>query len=326
MQKEIMSNSGKNDSLAFKVAIIGAGNVGSTLAYALVLSGLVGEIVLIDVDKERTEGEVMDLNHAVPLANPVRIWQGDYEDCRGADVVVVSAGTAQREGETRLDLLQRNTSIFKEIIPQVTTNNEGGILLIATNPVDILSYVTWKVSGLPASRVIGSGTVLDTARFRSMLSSRLGLDARNVHAYIIGEHGDSEVPVWSLANVAGMPLDEYCRSTGCQIEEEDRQRIARQVRNAAYEIISRKGATFYAVAVGLLRIIESILRNQNSILTVSNLIVNYYEIDYIFLSLPAVIGQNGVRNILELPLDEDEHNLLMESAEVMQSNIAELEI
>jgi len=321
-----MSSSGGNDSLAFKVAIIGAGNVGSTLAYALVLNGLVGEIVLIDVDKERTEGEVMDLNHAVPLANPVRIWQGEYKDCRGADVIVISAGTAQRDGETRLDLLQRNTSIFKEIIPQVTANNDGGILLIATNPVDILSYVTWKVSGLPASRVIGSGTVLDTARFRSMLSSRLGLDARNVHAYIIGEHGDSEVPVWSLANVAGMPLDEYCRSTGCQIEEKDRQKIAKQVRNAAYEIISRKGATFYAVAVGLLRIIESILRNQNSILTVSNLVVNYYEIDDVFLSLPAVIGQNGVRNILELPLAEDEHDLLMESAELLQSNIAELEI
>ena len=321
-----MSNSSKNSSLAFKVAIIGAGNVGSTLAYALVLSGLVGEIVLIDVDKERTEGEVMDLNHAVPLANPVLIWQGEYKDCRGADVVVVAAGTAQSEGVTRLDLLQKNTSIFKQIIPQITSNNRNGILLIATNPVDILSYVTWKVSGLPASRVIGSGTVLDTARFRSMLSARLGLDARNVHAYIIGEHGDSEVPLWSLANVAGMPLDEYCRSTGCQIEEKDRQKIAGQVRNAAYEIIARKGATFYAVAVGLLRIIESILRNQNSILTVSNLVVDYYGVNDIYLSLPAVIGQNGVRDILELPLDKEEHNLLIKSSKILHSNIAKLEI
>lgn len=326
MKKEIMNNSSPKDSLAFKVAIIGAGNVGSTFAYALLLSGLVGEIVLIDVDRERAEGEVMDLNHAVPLTNPARIWQGSYKDCQGADVVVVSAGTAQREGETRLNLFKRNTAIFKEIIPKITEHNDSGILLIATNPVDILSYVTWKVSGLPASRVIGSGTVLDTARFRSMLSARLGLDARNVHAYIIGEHGDSEVPVWSLANVAGMPLNDYCRSIGCEIEKKDRVEIANQVRNAAYEIISRKGATFYAVAVGLLRIVESILRNQNSVLSVSNLISDYYGVDDIFLSLPAVIGQNGVHKILELPLNNEEQEAFFQSASDLKNILGNLDI
>lgn len=319
-----MRKSSDSDSLAFKVAIVGAGNVGSTFAYALLLSGLVGEIVLIDLNTERTEGEVMDLNHAVPLTHPARIWQGNYVDCADADVIVISAGTAQRDDETRLDLYQRNAEIFKHIIPEITAYNRDGIFLIATNPVDILSYVTWQVSGLPASRIIGSGTILDTARFRSALSQRLGLDARNVHAYIIGEHGDSEVPVWSLANIAGTPLDTYCRIMGCEIDKKDRQAITHQVRNAAYEIISKKGSTYYAVAVGLLRIVESILRNQNSILSISNLIVDYYGIDDVYLSLPAVIGQNGVRNILELPLNNEEVASLQSSANVLKDILNKL--
>lgn len=321
-----MKNPVEHDSSALKVAIVGAGNVGSTFAYALLLSGLVGEIVLIDMNKQRTEGEVMDLNHAVPLANPARIWQGDYADCAGAQVVVVSAGAAQREGETRMDLFKRNTAIFKDIIPSITQYNRDGILLIATNPVDILTYVTWKVSGFPASRVIGSGTVLDTARFRFLLSQRLGIDARNVHSYVIGEHGDSEVPVWSLANVVGMPLEEYCQATGCMIDQAAREEIARQVRNAAYEIISRKGSTYYAVAVGLLRIVESILRSQNSIMTVSNLINDYYGINDIYLSLPAIINQQGVRNLLELKLNPDEQKALVESARQVRLVLDQLDL
>jgi L-lactate dehydrogenase len=280
----------------------------------------------MDVDKQRTEGEVMDLNHAVPLSNPVRIWNGDYPDCAGADIVVISAGTAQRPGETRLDLLKRNIDIFAMIIPQILKYNRNGILLIATNPVDLLSYATWKISGLPAQRVIGSGTVLDTARFRSLLSARLTLDAHNVHAYVIGEHGDSEVAVWSSANIAGIPMEDYCRLVGNEVCAEDREQISVQVRDAAYEIISRKGATFYAVAVGLVRIVESILRDQHTVLSVSNLVPGYYDIDNVYLSLPAVIGKDGVERILKLNLDENELNKLNSSAQLMREMIGRLDL
>jgi len=316
----------RDNSLAFRIAIVGAGNVGSTFAYALLLSGLAGEIVLIDADKERAEGEVMDLNHALPLARPARVWQGNLADCTGADVIVVSAGAAQSKGETRMDLLKHNIAVFNEIIPAITRYNCEGILLIATNPVDILSYAAWKLSGFPANRVIGSGTVLDTARFRSILSNRLNLDPRNVHSYIIGEHGDSEVPVWSLANVAGMPLEDYCMSLGCEIGKEEREEINRQVRDAAYEIIARKGATHFAVAAGLVRIVESILRSQNSILTVSNLISGYYDINNIYLSLPAIINEHGVRNLLELNLNFKEQRALQESAAEIRANLDLLDI
>jgi L-lactate dehydrogenase len=261
----------------------------------------------------------------MPLSTPVRIWVGDYPDCAETDVVVVAAGTAQRPGESRLDLNRRNAAIFNDIIPRIAEHNRTGILLIATNPVDVLSHVAWKVSGFPAQRVIGSGTVLDTARFRYLLSERLGLDPRNVHAHIIGEHGDSEVPVWSLANVVGMELDEYCRRAGCELGEEVRAQMARQVRDAAYEIIERKGATYYAVAVGLLRIVESILRDQHTVLSVSSLVPGYYGIEDVYLSLPAVIGRKGVESVVHLPLDERETEALRKSALVLRGLLDELE-
>ncbi len=314
------------EQFTHKVAIVGSGKVGTTFAFALQLNGLVGEIVLIDLDVQRTEGEVMDLNHAVPLTNPVHIYQGTYQDCAGAEVIVIAAGSAQRPQETRLDLFRRNTAIFKQIIPQIIQYNTEAIFLIATNPVDILSYAAQRISGLPASRVIGSGTILDTSRFRWLLGQYFSLDARNVHAYIIGEHGDSEVAVWSLANIAGMPLDQYCKSIGCSIPVEHRKNISAQVRNAAYEIISRKGATFYAVAAGLVRIVESILRNQNSVLSVSNLVPGYYDIQDVYLSLPAAIGQHGIEHILELPLDEQEKNSLQHSAHILHDILDQLEI
>jgi L-lactate dehydrogenase len=309
-----------------KIAIIGSGKVGTTFAYALLLSGQVGEIVLIDVDKQRTEGEVMDLSDAVPLTHPTRILQGDYPDCAGADVVVITAGVSQKPGETRIDLLKRNTSIFAQIVPQILRHNPQPLILNATNPVDILSYAAWKLSGLPSQRVIGSGTILDTARFRALLSARFGLDARSIHAYIIGEHGDSEVAVWSSANIAGIPLEDYCRSISDELCVDDRVKIAEKVRNAAYEIISRKGATFYAVAVGLLRIVESILRDQNSILSVSSLVPGYYGIEDVYLSLPSVVGGAGVEKVLELNLDEKEKDALRRSAEVMKENIRQLDL
>jgi len=319
-------NSSLYNSPVHKIAIIGAGKVGTTFAYALILNGLAGEIVLIDVDKERTEGEVMDLSHAVPLSSPVRIWHGDYADCAGANIIVITAGASQRPGETRLDLLKRNTAIFRQILPQVLEYNRSAILLIATNPVDVLSYASWKLSGLDAARVIGSGTVLDTARFRSLISTRFNLDARNVHAFIIGEHGDSEVAVWSSANIAGVPMQDYCRQIGNEICGDDRRRITDEVRNAAYEIIKRKGATYYAVGMGLARIVESILRDQNSVLSISSLVPGLYGIEDVYLSLPTVLGQNGVERVLELNLDESEMADLLHSAALMRQVIDQLDL
>jgi len=308
-----------------KIAVVGTGQVGSTFAYALLTSGLVGELVLIDANRSRAEGEAMDLSHAVPLSNPMRIWAGDYADCAGADVTVIAAGTAQRPGEKRLDLLKRNAGIFHDIVPRIVEHNRTGILLIATNPVDILSYVAWKVSGLPAERVIGSGTVLDTARFRYLLAQHLGVDARNVHAHIIGEHGDSEVPVWSIANVTGIGLESYCQRHGCDLGPEARDEIFSRTRDAAYEIIQRKGATYYAVAMGLLRIVESILRNQHTVLSVSSLVPEYYEVEEVYLSLPAVVGRSGVEWILNLPLDNTETAALRRSAAVLREAVNQLE-
>lgn len=319
-------NSNLYNSPVHKIAVIGAGKVGTTFAYALILNGLAGEIVLIDVDKERTEGEVMDLSHAVPLSSPVRIWNGEYADCAGANIIVITAGASQRPGEIRLDLLKRNTAIFRQILPQVLEYNRSAILLIATNPVDVLSYASWKLSGLDAARVIGSGTVLDTARFRSLISTRFNLDVRNVHAFIIGEHGDSEVAVWSSANIAGVPMQDYCRQIGNEICGDDRQRITDEVRNAAYEIIKRKGATYYAVGMGLARIVESILRDQNSVLSISSLVPGLYGIEDVYLSLPTVLGQNGVERVLELNLDESEMADLLHSAAVMRQVIDQLDI
>jgi L-lactate dehydrogenase len=307
-----------------KVAVVGVGQVGSTFAYALLLSGLVGEMVLIDIDRERVVGEAMDLNHAVPLSNPMRIWAGEYADCADADVVVISAGTGQRPGESRLDLVKRNAGIFQEIIPRITEHNRRGILLVATNPVDVLSYVAWKVSGFSSQRVIGSGTVLDTARFRYLLAQHLGVDARNVHAHIIGEHGDSEVAVWSKANITGIGLEDFCQRHGCELDQAQREAIFCRTRDAAYEIIERKGATYYAVAVGLLRIVESILRNQHTVLSVSSLVPGYYGIEGVYLSLPAVIGRTGLEEVVHLPLNEKEREALLDSAGVLKGVIDDL--
>jgi L-lactate dehydrogenase len=307
-----------------RIAIVGAGNVGATFAHTLLLSGLAAEIVLIDQNKAKAEGEAMDLNHAVPLTEPARIWAGDYPDCAGAAVTVITAGSAQRPGETRLDLLQRNAAIFRQIITAVVKNNPDGLLLIATNPVDILTYVAWKISGLPAQRVLGSGTILDTARFRYLLSEHFGVDARSVHAYIIGEHGDSEVPVWSLANIAGMRLPLFCEKSGINCNEQVHDKIFTQTRNAAYEIIERKGSTYYAIAAGLMVIIRAILRNQNTVLSVSSHIENYYGIDDVYLSLPTIVDRGGVERILPLELNEKEIAGLQNSARILKETLDQL--
>jgi L-lactate dehydrogenase len=311
-------------SRSIRVAVVGAGNVGATFAYALLLSGLAAEIVLIDQNKSKAEGEAMDLNHTVPFAHPTRIWAGDYSDSKGADITVIAAGTGQKPGETRLDLLKNNAAIFREIVPEVARANPEGILLIATNPVDVLTYSAWKLSGLPHARVLGSGTILDTSRFRYLLSQHFGVDPRSVHAYIIGEHGDSEVAVWSLANIAGMRLPDYCAAHGLIHQQEAMDAIFRQTRDAAYEIIKRKGSTYYAVAAGLMRIVEAILRNQNTVLSVSSLIEGYYGLSDICLSVPTVVNRSGVERVLRLELSAQEIEGLRHSSEVLKATISQL--
>jgi L-lactate dehydrogenase len=307
-----------------RIAVVGAGNVGATFAYALTLSGLASEIVLVDANRQRAEGEAMDLVHAVPFSKPVRIWAGEIDDCAGAAISVISAGTGQRPGEARLDLLKRNAAIFGEIVPRLAEANPDGIIVVATNPVDILAQLAQRMSGLPPSRVIGSGTILDTARFRALLAAHLGVDPRSVHAFIAGEHGDSEVPIWSSANVAGMRLSEFCAEVGIPYDQAVLDGIFEQTRDAAYHIIERKGATYYAVAAGLLRITEAILRDQRTVLPVSTLIEGAYGIDGIYLSLPTVLGRHGVERVLRLSLTDAEEDGLRRSADVLRGTLESL--
>jgi L-lactate dehydrogenase len=307
-----------------RVAVVGAGNVGASFAYALLFTGLAAEIVLIDVNRARAEGEAMDLNHAVPFTYPTRVWAGDYADCAGAAVTVVTAGANQRPGESRLDLMARNHAVFSAIIPSVARHNPNGIILVATNPVDVLTHAAQALSGLPPERVIGSGTVLDTARFRHLISRHYGVDARSVHAWIVGEHGDSEVPVWSLANIAGMPLPAYGAAVGVALDEGARDSIYTQTRDAAYRIIERKGATYYAIGAGLVRIVEAILRDQRTVLTVASRIDGYYGLSGLCFSLPTVIDRGGVEQVIRLPLSDEEQTGLQRSAAVLQGYLGAL--
>lgn len=315
-----------NNSYPTRVTIVGLGNVGATFAYALLLSGMAAEIVLIDSNRSKAEGEAMDLNHAIPFTHPTKVWVGDYGDCAGAVVTVLAAGAPQAPGETRLELIKKNAAIWRSIVPQVAKHNDRGILLVATNPVDVLTYAAWKLSGLPSQKVIGSGTILDTARFRYLLSQELGVDARSVHAYIIGEHGDSEVPVWSLANIAGMRMPKFYRAQGIPYDPEAMEAIFRQTRDAAYQIIERKGATYYAVAAGLMRITQAILRNQRTVLSVSSLITDYYGLNDVCFSLPTVVDRGGVEQVLRLELDATEVERLRHSAKVLKEIIKSLNL
>ncbi|MFO7965859.1 MAG: L-lactate dehydrogenase [Desulfobacterales bacterium] len=308
-----------------KVVVVGTGEVGATLCFALLISGLASDIVLIDKDFERAEGHAMDLNHGLSFVQPTRIFAGNYPDCRDADVVIVTAGAAQKKGETRLDLVRKNTEIFRDIIPK-TTEYDPGIILIVSNPVDILTYAAYKFSGYPMNRVIGSGTTLDTARFRFLLSRHCRVDPRNVHAYIIGEHGDSEVPVWSQVNIAGVPLRDYCPVCSRNCGPEEQNEIFQQVKHSAYEIINRKGYTNFAIALALVRILNSILRDENSVLTVSSLIDNYYGVKDVCLSIPCILNVNGVFQHIYINLNEAERSLFRDSADTLKSIIKELRL
>jgi L-lactate dehydrogenase len=302
-----------------RVAIVGAGHVGATTAYALLLSGLAPEIVLIDLDAQRAQGEAMDLMHAVPFSDPVRVWAGGYEDVDGAAVVVLTAGANQRPGETRLQLLGRNAAILREIVPQVIARAPDAILLMTTNPVDVLTWATLATSALSPRRVIGSGTILDTARFRSLLSRHFGVDARSVHAHIIGEHGDTEVAAWSIATIGGMPIAEFQAASGRVLDRESRERIVSDTRRAAYEIIERKGATYYAVAAGVVRIIQAILRDESTVLTVSSRLTGSYGLEDVCLSLPCIVHRSGIAQLLDPPLAAEELSALRHSADVLKA-------
>jgi len=302
------------------VAVVGAGGrVGATFAYALMISGLASRIILVDVEQARTEGEAMDLSHGLPFVRPVEVRSGSYDDCADADIILVTAGAASRPGQTRLDLVERNIAIYREIIPAITRRNEKGILLVVSNPVDILTHAAWEISGWPAARVLGSGTVLDSGRFRTLLGAHCNIDPRNVHAYVLGEHGDSEVPIWSRAQVGGLNLLEHCPTCGpggCSAEV--RETISRQTTRAAYEIIQRKGATFYAVGLAARAIVESILRDQNSVLTVSTLALSDDRLPPVFFSVPAIVNRNGVSRLLPIGMNDEEGAALTNSATILR--------
>ncbi len=311
-----------------KATIIGAGFVGSTTAYTLMLSGLFSELVIIDINETKAKGEVMDLNHGIPFARPAKIYQGTYADSKDSDLVIISAGANQKEGETRIDLVHKNTAVFKSIISNVIRYNspEKTLLMVVTNPVDILTYASWKLSGFPADKVIGSGTVLDTARFRYLIGEHVGVDTRNVHGYILGEHGDTELAAWSLTNIAGIPMDMYCETCGGCAEKTDRNEIFNQVKNSAYEIIKAKGATYYAVALAVKRISEAIIRDEHSILTVSSVLNGQYGINDVAISVPTIVDRNGVNRIIEVPLSDEEMSLLHKSADTLKEIIKQLKL
>lgn len=305
-----------------KIAIVGAGRVGSTFAYALAASSVVREIVVIDADRSGADGEAMDIAHAVPFYAPVSVRPGGLADAAGAAVTVIAAGAAQREGESRLALLARNVEVLRGIVTEVVRVNPEGQLLVATNPVDALTFAALRLSGLPPGKVFGSGTVLDTARLRAELAAHYCVDARNVHAYVLGEHGDSELVAWSAASLANVHLQEYCRLTGMSCTTQNMADIAARVRDAAYEIIRRKGATNFAIAAALTRIIEAVVRDQASVLTVSTLVDGHYGIHGVCLSLPAIVDRSGIRRVLPIPLSEEEIGSLRRSADAVREAVS----
>ena len=309
-----------------KVAIVGCGFVGSATAFCLMQSGLFSEMVLIDADHDRAEGEALDIAHGIPFIGHVDIYAGSYDDIVDAAIVIITAGANQKPDETRLDLVHKNVDIFKSIIPEIANRNYQGIVLVVSNPVDILTYVTCKLSNMPEDRVIGSGTVLDTARLKYKLGEHLDVDSKSVHAFIIGEHGDSEIAAWSSANVSGVPLNDFCELRGHFQHEESMERMAEEVKNCAYEIIAKKRATYYGIAMSVRRICEAIVRNERSILPISRMIHGEYGIEGMVLSMPAVLGEEGVQTRVSIALNEDEQKKLKQSADTLASVIKELDL
>lgn len=302
-----------------KCGIIGTGNVGAASAYTLAVSGLFSEVLLLDADMHRAEGEAADIAHGAALRRPCRVHAGGYADFADCGLVILAAGTNQRPGETREALLGRNRAILQSILEQLTAVNRDAVLLVVSNPVDVLTGYTLELSGFPAERVIGSGTVLDTARIKCLLGEKLGVDSRNVHAFMLGEHGDSEVAVWSSANISGADLDDFCLAAGIADPESMLASLAREVTHAAYDIIERKGATYYGIAMAVRRIAEAIIRDEHAVLPVSTLARGAYGIEGVCLGLPAVVGRSGVSRVLDLPLSRDETERLLASAHKLKT-------
>lgn len=307
-----------------KAAVIGCGFVGASIAFSLMQRGLYSELVLIDVNREKAQGEAMDLSHGLPYTASMRIYAGGYDDVVDCSMVILTAGANQKPGETRLDLIEKNVAVLKNIIPELTRRNFGGILMVVSNPVDVLTYAAWKLSGLPARRVIGSGTVLDTARLKYLLGQHLGVDSRNVHAAIIGEHGDSELAVWSSANISSIDLDQFCRLRNYFDNQQILDRIYHEVRDSAYEIIQRKGATYYGIAMAVARIAECVVKNEHAMLPISVLLEGQYGLEGLCLSIPSIVGYDGVETVLEIPLAASEQQALLDSAKQIKEVIRKI--
>ncbi|KAI4451699.1 L-lactate dehydrogenase [Eubacterium plexicaudatum ASF492] len=304
-----------------KVAVIGCGFVGSTTAFALMQSGLFSEMILIDADQDRAEGEALDISHGTPFARPMKIYAGTYKDITDASIIIITAGANQKPDESRLDLVNKNTKIMRSVIQEIMKYGCEGILLIVSNPVDILTYEALKISGLPKNRVIGSGTVLDTGRLKSELAEHLGVDSRSVHAFIIGEHGDSEIAAFGSANVSGVPLNDVCEMRGYFHHEAAMYEIAQTVKNSAYEIIEKKKATYYGISMAVRRICEAIVRDEKSVLPVSVMLDGIYGLKDIVLSMPTIIGAGGAEGQMPIPLSETEQKQLKHSAAILQEVI-----
>ncbi|HBJ2622164.1 MULTISPECIES: L-lactate dehydrogenase [Clostridium] len=309
-----------------KISIIGAGFVGSTTAFALMNSGVATEICICDINMDKAMGEVMDLVHGTSFVKPVNIYAGSIAETKESDIVIITAGAAQKEGETRLDLIEKNYNIFKGFIPEIAKASPDAILLVASNPVDILAYITYKLSGFPKERVIGTGTVLDTSRLKYVIGKYLNVSNNNVHAYVLGEHGDSEVVSWSTGSIAGEGFDDYTKKFSLEWDEEIRSVIESDVKNAAYEIISRKKATYYAIGLAITKIVEAILRDENAILTVSSLMQGEYGISDMYLAIPTIINRNGAVRIVEPNITEEEIEKLQNSANVLKEHVSKCEI
>lgn len=301
-----------------KAAVIGCGFVGSSSAFALMQSGLFSEIALLDSDRGRAEGEALDISHGIPFVGQTRIYAADYDGIVDSAIIIITAGAAQKPGETRLDLVNKNVGIFRSILPEIAKRSYEGIILVVANPVDILTLAAIKYSGLPENRVIGSGTVLDTARLKMELGDHLSVDSRSVHAFIIGEHGDSEMVAWSSANVSGVPLNDFCEMRGHFNHQEAMKEIAEKVKNSAYEIIEKKKATYYGIAMSVVRICRAVVMNEKSVLPVSSMMHGEYGIEGISLSMPVIVGSNGIETRVPIVLNREEQEKLKASAEALR--------
>lgn len=308
-----------------KCAVIGCGFVGASIAFSLIQEEMFSELVLIDINQTKAEGEAMDLSHGLPFVHPMKIYAGTYADLADCFLIIITAGAGQRPGETRLELVRKNVEIFRDMIPQITAVTQDARLLIVSNPVDVMTYAAWKLSGYPPEHVIGSGTVLDTARLKYLLGAHLGVDSRSVHAFIIGEHGDSELAVWSSANISGVDLDSFCDICGA-CDGETLHRLYEDVRTSAYKVIEKKGATYYAIALAVTRIARSIVREEHSVLPVSAYVNGHYGVSDVYFGVPSIVGAEGVEKVLDIPLDSSEQQQLEHSVQTLKDVIAGLDL